>query len=404
MLKNNRNENWIVCQIGARENYSVARAFHYRRALAALVTDIWALHAGPFKLISGRFAERGHCDLARAPVVSANLAAISHEASASLFGSAGWHRVMARNRWFQDMAIRRLDRLGLGDGDATLFAYSYAATDIFEYARRRGWRTVLGQIDPGPVEERIVAGERRNFPDLAPNWVPAPEAYWRAWRKEIALADRIVVNSDWSRQALLAEGVSAERMEIIPLAQDTVPEAAAFRRHYPRCFDARRPLRVLFLGQVSLRKGLGPLLEAVRLLRDRPVEFHFVGPLQVSPPESLTGDKRIVWHGPVPRSLVHAHYRDADIFVLPTLSDGFGLTQLEARAWRLPLVVTHRCGPVVEDGVTGIVVEPGDASAIAAAIRRCLGHPGWLQTAADATAPAETQGIDRLGESLAALT
>jgi glycosyltransferase involved in cell wall biosynthesis len=310
---------------------------------------------------------------------------------------------MARNRWFQDMAVRRLVRLGIDDANTTVFAYSYAAGKIFAYARRRGWRTVLGQIDPGPVEERIVAEEREKYPKLAPNWAPAPEAYWQAWRGEVELADRIVVNSDWSRRALLTEGVPADRIDTIPLAYESPPEAIAFRRSYPLQFNATRPLRVLFLGQVNLRKGVGSLLDAARLLTDAPVEFRFVGPMQITPPNDLASNPRVVWHGPAARSDVHRHYQNADILMFPTLSDGFGLTQLEARAWRLPLIVTRCCGSVVEDGVTGIIVQPDDPKAIAEAIQRCIDTPGWLQSAADAIAPGEHHSIDRLGELLAAV-
>jgi glycosyltransferase involved in cell wall biosynthesis len=168
-------------------------------------------------------------------------------------------------------------------------------------------------------------------------------------------------------------------------------------------FNAARPLRVLFLGQVNLRKGVGALLDAVRVLKDAPVEFLFIGPSQITPPKDLVSDPRVVWHGPAARSDVHLHYRNADILVFPTLSDGFGLTQLEARAWRLPIIVTRRCGAVIEDGVTGIVVEPGDPKAIAEAIQHCIDAPAWLQSAADAIAPGERHDIDRLGKSLAAI-
>jgi glycosyltransferase involved in cell wall biosynthesis len=355
------------------------------------------------KFLSRNLADRGHDDLAEAPVISDNFGAISREGWASVRGSVGWSRVMARNRWFQDMAVRRLDRLGIGDGDVTIFAYSYAARKIFAYARRRGWRTILGQIDPGPVEERIVAKEHQAHPDFAPKWMPAPEAYWQAWREEVELADRIVVNSDWSRQALLAEGVPTGRMDVIPLAYEPPPEAVGFQRRYPQRFNATRPLRVLFLGQVNLRKGVGALLDAARLINEEPVEFHFVGPLQIAPPNDLASDPRVVWHGPAARSDVHLHYRNADILVFPTLSDGFGLTQLEARAWRLPIIVTRRCGAIVEDGVSGIIVEPGNPSAIAGAIQHCIDHPSWLQSAADAIPPGEQYTIDRLGESLMAI-
>ena len=398
----------VVClQIGARENYAVARALHRRGALAALVTDLWAGRRAPAGSVAARLArnlgERTHADLEGVTVVSANAAALSREAWGGIRGQAGWRRVMARNRWFQRMAVDRLRRLGIADGEATVFAYSYAAGSVLEYARRRGWRTILGQIDPGPAEERIVAAEHDRVPHLAPDWTPAPAAYWRAWREEIALSDRIVVNSDWSRRALMAEGVPADRIVVIPLAYEPPPAARAFRRRYPARFDAARPLRALFLGQVNLRKGAGPLLEAARLLGDAPVEFHIVGPLQIAPPPELDRQARIFWHGPVPRSEVSAHYRNADILVFPTLSDGFGLTQLEARAWRLPLIVTDRCGAVAEDGVTGLVVGPGDAQGLATAVRRCLENPEWLRSAADATAPGERHGIDRLAASLMAI-
>ncbi len=68
------------------------------------------------------------------------------------------------------------------------------------------------------------------------------------------------------------------------MKQRTIRES--FQRHYPRAFSAERPLRVLFLGQVNLRKGVAQLLEAVRLLSGEHVEFWFVGPMQIRVPRS----------------------------------------------------------------------------------------------------------------------
>lgn len=392
----------VICvQLGAREDYAVARALWKRRALSLLLTDAWMPCAGLLRRALPTLAGRSHRDLAGAPVVSETLAAVSRETWLRLRGVSGWPKMTAKNRWFQQMAVRRLGRLGIGEEDATVFAYSYAARDVHAHARRRGWRTILGQIDAGPVEDEIVIEERQRYPDLAPDWASPPAPYWEAWRDEVALADCIVVNSEWSRGLLSAAGVPAERLEVIPLAYDPPPEAAGFRRRYPRRFDSTRPLRVLFLGQVNVRKGAARILEAARLLRDAPVEFHFVGPMQISPQARLAHEAPVIWHGPVPRSRVHRHYRDADVFLLPTLSDGFGLTQLEARAWRLPLIVSNRCAGVVEDGVSGLIVEPPSADTIAAAIERCLDAPGWLQSAADAIAPGERFGLDALGDALA---
>jgi glycosyltransferase involved in cell wall biosynthesis len=102
-----------------------------------------------------------------------------------------------------------------------------------------------------------------------------------------------------------------------------------------------------------------------------------VGPEDLGLRERFGKLSNVDWAGPAPRSTVADHYRAADIFVLPTHSDGFALTQLEAAAHGLPLIVSAHCGEVVEDGVSGILVDPVDAETIEIAIRRVL-EPGVL--------------------------
>src|ERR1044071_1498620 len=126
-------------------------------------------------------------------------------------------------------------------------------------------------------------------------WEAAPKEYWDGWRSECELADRIVVNSSWSRDALVRGGVPEEKIRVVPVAYET--GSRSFERHYPREFSPERPLRVLFLGQISLRKGVGQLLEAVNLLSGENVEFWFVGPTQIHVPQSLKLHPQIRWFG-----------------------------------------------------------------------------------------------------------
>ena len=120
--------------------------------------------------------------------------------------------------WFQRMAVRHLSRSNFhhntSNSQITLFAYSYAARELFRFAKGRGWRTVLGQIDPGLHEEKLV---RKLFDESSGDlgdWRPAPSDYWQNWREECELADCIVVNSEWSRQGLLAENVPAKKLHV----------------------------------------------------------------------------------------------------------------------------------------------------------------------------------------------
>ena len=350
---------WICCQLGAREHYAVPRALQRSGVLAQLITDLW------FRPVLGRF----HPDLEGARIKAPNIAALTFELKASLARENGWKLISRRNEWFQRQAISKLAHSNT-NGQHTIFAYSYAAAEIFKFARARGWRTVLGQIDPGPAEERIVAGLHDSN-----EWKPAPKSYWDNWRNECALADKIVVNSSWSRDALLSEGVPAEKLRVIPLAYEPSRESKSFERHYPRAFSAERPLHVLFLGQVNLRKGVKQLLEAVRLLKGEPVEFWFVGPVQMDVPE----ESNCKWFGVAPRVDVDRYYREADVFILPTLSDGFGLTQLEAQCWKLPVIASRYCGEVVQHGFNGVVLEEVSGRAIAAVLLNFLREPETLR-------------------------
>jgi len=301
---------------------------------------------------------------------------MAFELGARFAGHSDWTQIIARNEWFQRMAVARLSRI---EASCTVMAYSYAAREIFRLARERGWRTVLGQIDPGPLEERIVARLCDENPALLGGGDRPPQQYWEDWREECALADRIVVNSLWSQTALLAEGVPAAKIRLVPLAYDEPQTLAPFRREYPKAFSQSRPLRVLFLGLINLRKGIGPLLAAVRLLRGEPVEFWFVGQTQVAIPADLRDNPHVRWLGSVSRADTAQFYRGADVFLFPTFSDGFGLTQLEAQAWRLPIIATKFCGDVVKEGITGWLLTELTPSSIAAVIRRCLAEPTRLQ-------------------------
>jgi len=390
---------WICCQLGAREHYAVPRALLISGLLGEFITDLWIrpgtlLHSWK-KRLTGRF----HPGLAGARVNAPNVAALTFELKASLARENGWNLISRRNEWFQQHAIAQLAN-GSANGNHTIFAYSYAAEEIFKFARDRGWRTILGQIDPGPAEERIVADLNKTSAIKHNHWEPAPADYWKRWRNECAIADQIVVNSEWSRDALLAEGISAEKIRVIPVAYESSTDAGSLQRLYPRAFSAERPMRVLFLGQINLRKGVGQLIEAIELLSGENVEFWFVGPTQIDVPQSLRLHPQVRWFGVAPRVEVSSYYRDADVFIFPTLSDGFGLTQLEAQSWRLPVIASRNCGEVVRDGYNGVILEEVSGQAIADALMSLLRSPETLSGMSVRSAADDRFSLKTLAESL----
>jgi glycosyltransferase involved in cell wall biosynthesis len=302
-----------------------------------------------------------------------------------------------------------------------LFSYSYAAREIFRFGKKQGWKTILGQIDPGPVEEKTVAEEAARVPELAGDWQPAPAEYWESWQEECGQADYIIVNSEWSRTCLLKAGVNSATISVVPLAyeltrptedrgqrsQVTGPAMAGKlqsvvrpKRRYPDRFTPDRPLRVLFLGQVNLRKGVARLFEAIRQLKDEPIEFQFVGPVQVAVPDDLKNNARVRWFGAVPRGKTSGFYWNADVLIFPTLSDGFGLTQLEAQAHGLPVIASRYCGEVVKHGVNGLLLAEPTADSIVEALRFCLADPNRLAALSANSRVEDRFSIDALGANL----
>ena len=387
---------WLCCQLGAREHYAVPRALLRGGVLGEFITDLWIRPGTLLHSLKKRLTGRFHPGLAGARVKAPNLATLKFELRASLARENGWKLISQRNEWFQQQALSELERTT--NGNHTIFAYSYAARELFKFARERGWRTVLGQIDPGPAEERVVAGLQKGT-----KWSPAPHEYWANWREECALADRIVVNSSWSKDALLSEGVPADKIHVLPVAYEPLTDARAFQRLYPRAFNAERPLRVLFLGQINLRKGVGQLLEAVKLVEGEPVEFWFVGPMQMSAPQDLKLHPQCRWFGAAPRVEVDSYYRDADIFILPTLSDGFGLTQLEAQAWKLPVIASRYCGDVVRDGHNGVLLDEVSGASIADVLLQFLKVPHTLSAMSVRSGVDDRFSLETLASSLRSL-
>lgn len=399
---------WLCCQLGAREHYAIPRALKQQNQLSHLITDAWIEPHSPLPKIPtsqlARLCERFHLELADTKVLSYTPSLLYFELQHRLKNNRGWGLTIARNHWFQKQVVKTLDQLEPQlSQPPILFSYSYTALMPFRYAKQRGWRTVLGQIDPGPVEEQLVLAEHRQRPDYRAAWQPAPDSYWLNWQEECDLADHIVVNSVWSKEALQQAGVPGEKIKIVPLAYTPPQEVEPCVRTYPTSFTPQRPLRVLFLGQIILRKGIGPLLEAAHRLHDRPVEFWLVGSLGINPAH-VAHLERVKWVGPVSRSETTTYYQTADVFILPTLSDGFAITQLEAQAWKLPLIASPYCGAVVQDGVNGLLLPEVSTEAIIEAVDYCLRRPGQLQQFSQ-NAIAMTQfSLDKLQQALQSLS
>ncbi|SNR51621.1 glycosyltransferase family 4 protein [Blastococcus mobilis] len=204
----------------------------------------------------------------------------------------------------------------------------------------------------------------------------------RAYHRAIEEVDRLIAVSDGVRRTYQRIGVPPERFVTVP--NGVAPLARRRSREGARRALGLGPDRpvVLTVGRLTHMKGQWHLIDAVAGLVARFPELAVVllgdGPLRdllvrQAAALGVLGNVCLPGHRPDARRLLAA----ADVFVLPSRHKGMPLVALEAMEASLPVAATRVIGSaeVVEDGVTGALVRPGDPVALGAAVARLLADP-----------------------------
>lgn len=201
------------------------------------------------------------------------------------------------------------------------------------------------------------------------------------------LADRIVCNSTATRDWLVGAQASLAARSVVVWngVDDAVPESADARDRVRADLGyAPQDVVIALVGRISQRKGQEILLDAAGLLwahGRRDLKFLIVGGPPPGQPEPLERLHRIIERSPAREAIrlldfrhdIAAVWEACDIAVVPsTAPESFGLVAVEAMAARRPVIAARHGGvlDIVEDGVTGLLVTPGDAAALAAATAR----------------------------------
>jgi glycosyltransferase involved in cell wall biosynthesis len=205
-------------------------------------------------------------------------------------------------------------------------------------------------------------------------------------------ADGFVAMSGAIRGEFLAAGASEEKVALIPHGVDverfrpaSPEERAGLRARLSLPADARI---VVYTGRLLRGKGLDILFEAFRRIapRDAQARLVIVGSgagQSLSVEEDLRTaareprlEGRVLFAGRV--DAVEDYLRAADLFAFPSVFEALGISLVEAAACGLPSVGSRTGGivDVIEDGVTGLLVPPGDARALEDALEALLSDPG----------------------------
>ena len=239
----------------------------------------------------------------------------------------------------------------------------------------------------GDCLETLRVAKRKKIPSLIeiPTWhrgsqkteISGQRSEVRSWKshfllererflEEYELATLVVVLSEKAAESFRAANFPDVKLFYLPRGVDT-------ERFKP---GTRPPIfRAIFSGALIERKGIHHLLEAWHRLNLRDAELWLLGSVhnEAKPHLQKFGRDNVRVLG-FKRDLEN-YLNQGSVYIFPTRLEGSAKTVYEAAACGLPMITTREAGDVVRDGVEGIIVQPGDVDAIAAAIEHLYRHP-----------------------------
>lgn len=263
-------------------------------------------------------------------------------------------------------------------GFKAVYAYEDGALESFKIAKRLGIKCVYDlPIGYWRAAHRFLETEKERWPEWAPTLTGFRNSEAKLSRKdeELRLADHIFVASSFTAKTLQDYPGKLAKIQVIPYGFPNVGTP----KNYDS-FSHGRPLKLLFVGGLSQRKGIANLFAAVENIGKR-VELTIVGRKSNSVCPAL--DKALAAHKWIPtlsHDMILKIMREQDVLIFPSLFEGFGLVITEAMSQGTPVITTERtAGPdIITHGQNGWITEAGSVTSLQTAIERLLDNPSLI--------------------------
>jgi glycosyltransferase involved in cell wall biosynthesis len=264
-------------------------------------------------------------------------------------------------RWSARQVTDWVRRVGFGQANALHGYIRNIDPALLEAARQQGMTTVADQIiAPAAVEIEEARKQNHRFGRWQTQHEEAQLVAYQQWEADTwPLLDRITCGSDYVRDGLIAQGVEAGRIDVLPYPFDTDAVAPVDRR-------ARGgPITVGFVGIVNLRKRAPYCLQVAAKLKAKNLRFVMVGDIGVAPNALAAHQGDVEMTGRVHRAQVIDQLSRFDVLLFPSTCEGSAGAVMEAMATGLPVVASPNSGSVVRDGKEGFICPYDDIDALA---------------------------------------
>lgn len=267
-----------------------------------------------------------------------------------------------------------------------VYGMDFSSAATFAAQKAKDGRCIQRQVSAHFSSfEAVLRRETQRFPELITEHHRAilrtADAHKQRRAIEQNLADLIIANSDYVRTTFIENGIAASKIVAVPTGCPPIDPIGARRGR------GDEPVRFIYAGRLSLRKGFHYLIRAWALanLRDS-AELWVAGGAEVDMSREMRLHPNICYVGPLNAQALAALYRQADVMVLPTLSEGLSHAVLEALSFGMPVITTAASGvgSLVTHGENGFIVPEADVEALAHALdaavsqRNALAQMGQL--------------------------
>ena len=290
-------------------------------------------------------------------------------------------------RW-QDRHFDQKTAKNLNSADA-IHGIPGQCLKTFTRARELGITTVLNHAT-GPAQHlrELLQPEFERVGLSIDSETVYDSEYFEQEKQEYGLADFHCVASSIVKQQLVEHsGIPSDKIWVVPYSADS----SIFHPPVTKTGDNR--FRIIFAGQTSLRKGVRFLTDALQQIGDSNFELHFYGPESPETQKDIAdykGATELKFFGAVSQNQLAEAFRSADVLVLPSIEEGFGLVVPQALSCGLPCIVSSAVGAsdLIEHRVNGSIFKSQNSSDLATELIHWQQHrqtisrpPSWEKCA-----------------------
>lgn len=199
-------------------------------------------------------------------------------------------------------------------------------------------------------------------------------------KEELTLAQYFLVGSKFVKMSLEFSNVPSEKIFIIPYGVNTL---LFKKKSQIQDYNITKPLTAIYVGNVCYRKGIHHILSVISNFPPSKINLYIIG--SFSPKEEYfqkyNKNNNIHFVGFVTHDILYNYYNLADIFILPSLAEGFAQVSLEAMSCGLPIICTTNsgCNDVIENYKNGFVIEPSNRTQLKEKIEWFMTHKDKIQ-------------------------